>query len=516
MRWLVLLIVDSALMVLATLSALVLRENFEVSAGRLMALLPYLIATAAMALAVFPVAGLNRSVWRFSSFHDYLRVTLAVAAVVAGAVGAGFAYNRLDGVARSLPFLQFLTATAFLSGARVLHKLGHELKQHRKTAAKLLRPETGKSAAQTVLIVGFSRLAEAYLQAVAELAPTQVKIAGLAGGAERQAGRLVATYPVLGRPEDLGAILDKLEVHGVLVDRIVVAADFHALSLEAQEALLMAERARDIALCFLAEDWGLGFKRPRPAEGGQERSAAPAEQIAAPAFEIPAPVLARIAKRRYWAVKRAMDLLGAAVLLLLLFPLILLTALAVAVSLGDPVLFWQQRPGLGGRPFRLYKFRTMRAAHSGCGRRLSDRERVSRLGTALRRLRFDELPQLFNILRGDMSFAGPRPLLPRDQSGAYRTRLLVRPGLTGWAQVIGGRDIAPVDKAALDTWYVCNASFALDLEISLRTLPVLLFGDRVSEVAIKRAWRDLSSGGVPRGQLGFKEENGLRIIRGGV
>src|SRR5208337_5259211 len=104
--------------------------------------------------------------------------------------------------------------------------------------------------------------------------------------------------------------------------------------------------------------------------------------------------------------------------------------------------------------------------------------------------------QLFNILRGEMSFVGPRPLLPRDQPEAYRARLLVRPGLTGWAQVVGGRDISPEDKAALDVWYVRNASLALDIEIAIRTVPVVLFGERISVSLIERAWRDLSESGV--------------------
>ena len=213
-------------------------------------------------------------------------------------------------------------------------------------------------------------------------------------------------------------------------------------------------------------------------------------------FEISPGHLTGIARRRYWTVKRLLDLLGASVLLLLLFPLMLLAALLVAGSVGFPVFFWQQRPGLGGRPFRLYKLRTMRAAHASGGRRLCDRERVSGVGKILRRLRLDELPQLFNILRGDMSFIGPRPLLSQDQSEAYRTRLLVRPGLTGWAQVIGGRDIAPVDKAALDVWYVCNASLALDLEIALRTVPAVLLGEQVYGKFIETAWQELQIRGV--------------------
>jgi hypothetical protein len=110
-----------------------------------------------------------------------------------------------------------------------------------------------------------------------------------------------------------------------------------------------------------------------------------------------------------------------------------------------------------------------------------------------------------------MAIIGPRPLLPCDQPDAYRTRLLVRPGLTGWAQVVGGRDISPEDKAALDVWYVRNASLALDLEIAMRTIPILLRGERISTPLIDRAWRELSEGGILRGDLAYKIGNSLRI-----
>src|SRR5208337_41164 len=154
MRRLVLLMVDSALLLLATLCALVLRENFQVPASRLIAFMPYLLATVTVGLAVFPVAGLNRAVWRFSSAGDHLRVAAAVAATIAGAVGLGFAYDRLDGVARSLPFLQFLTGTAFLTGARVLHRLAHEFRRDRKNAPAFLQAPPEASAETTALIVG--------------------------------------------------------------------------------------------------------------------------------------------------------------------------------------------------------------------------------------------------------------------------------------------------------------------------------------------------------------------------
>ena len=197
------LVADVALMLLATVFALFLRENFEVNPNHFVEFLPYLLATLGIALAVFPVAGLNRSVWRFSSLHDHLVVTAAVAAVVAGAVGFAFLYNRLDGVARSLPFLQFLTCTAFLTGARVSHRLAHEVRRDRKNAPALLQAAAEASAVTTALIVGITRLAEAYLRAAAEFTPGQIKVAGIVEVKERHTGRALAAHRVLGSPEEL-------------------------------------------------------------------------------------------------------------------------------------------------------------------------------------------------------------------------------------------------------------------------------------------------------------------------
>jgi lipopolysaccharide/colanic/teichoic acid biosynthesis glycosyltransferase len=186
-------------------------------------------------------------------------------------------------------------------------------------------------------------------------------------------------------------------------------------------------------------------------------------------------------------------------------PIMAFVAICIAATIGRPFVFWQQRPGLGGRPFRLYKFRTMNAAYTSDGRALSDDERMSRIGNFLRRTRLDELPQLFNIVLGDMSFIGPRPLLPRDQDDAYRARLLLRPGLTGWAQVVGGRAISAEDKAALDVWYVRHASVLLDLKVVLKTIPIVLFGETISRHLIERAWSDLREAGVLRGRIAQME-----------
>ena len=131
-------------------------------------------------------------------------------------------------------------------------------------------------------------------------------------------------------------------------------------------------------------------------------------------------------------------------------------------------------------------------AHDHSGERIPDEERLSAIGRLLRRTRLDELPQIYNILIGEMSFVGPRPLLPVDQSSAFAARLLIRPGLTGWAQVSGGREISARDKAALDVWYVRNASLWLDLKILARTLPMILVSERTDDASVRMAWDELA------------------------
>jgi lipopolysaccharide/colanic/teichoic acid biosynthesis glycosyltransferase len=129
----------------------------------------------------------------------------------------------------------------------------------------------------------------------------------------------------------------------------------------------------------------------------------------------------------------------------------------------------------------------MRASHDRRRVRVPDDQRSSGVGQALRRTRLDELPQLFNVLIGNMSLIGPRPLLPRDQAPEYAARLSVRPGITGWAQVNGGRIISTSDKLILDVWYVQNASFLLDLSIIFRTVKMILFGERINTDAVSQA-----------------------------
>lgn len=181
--------------------------------------------------------------------------------------------------------------------------------------------------------------------------------------------------------------------------------------------------------------------------------------------------------------KRAFDILVSGALLLLGAPLIALLALLIRVKLGSPVLFRQQRPGLGGRPFMMVKFRTMTDARDTEGNLLSDAERLPRFGRLLRSASLDELPELWNVFKGDMSLVGPRPLLMEYlplYSSAQARRHEARPGVTGWAQVNGRNALSWEKKFELDAEYVERQSFALDMKILWLTVKHLLTRDGIS------------------------------------
>lgn len=167
-------------------------------------------------------------------------------------------------------------------------------------------------------------------------------------------------------------------------------------------------------------------------------------------------------------MKRLFDFLVALIVLVALSPALFALAILVRLRLGSPVLFRQQRPGLYGKPFVMIKFRTMIDAVDSHGQPLSDAERLTAFGRWLRATSLDELPELLNVLRGDMSLVGPRPLLMRYlplYSPEQSRRHAVRPGVTGWAQVNGRNALSWDEKFALDVWYVDHRNFALDLRI---------------------------------------------------
>ena len=172
-------------------------------------------------------------------------------------------------------------------------------------------------------------------------------------------------------------------------------------------------------------------------------------------------------------IKRSFDIIFSLTVLIMLSPIFLIIAILVKIKLGGHIFFVQERIGMYNRPFKMYKFRTMRNTKDSSGNLLSDNERLTKFGKTLRSTSLDELPEFFNILRGEMSLIGPRPLLPEYlplYSGEQIKRHNVLPGLTGWAQVNGRNSISWTEKFKLDVWYVENWSLKLDLKIFFLTI----------------------------------------------
>lgn len=183
-------------------------------------------------------------------------------------------------------------------------------------------------------------------------------------------------------------------------------------------------------------------------------------------------------------MKRTLDIILSLLVLSLLSPLFIVISILIWFKMGSPILFKQKRPGLNGRPFILYKFRTMTNSTDKNGRYLSDETRLTSFGSFLRRYSLDEIPQFINVVKGELSLVGPRPLLMEYlplYSKEQSKRHMVKPGITGWAQVNGRNAISWEEKFDLDVWYVNNYSFFLDLKILLLTVIKVIKKEGISQ-----------------------------------
>ncbi|MDR4433209.1 sugar transferase [Bacillus tequilensis] len=188
---------------------------------------------------------------------------------------------------------------------------------------------------------------------------------------------------------------------------------------------------------------------------------------------------------RYLAVKRVMDICFVLIGLAVALPMIAVFSILICLETPGPAIYTQERVGKGGKPFRLYKLRSMKidAEKSGAVWAQKQDPRVTRIGAFIRRTRIDELPQLFNVLKGDMSMIGPRPERPvftekfQNEIPGFAQRLAVKPGLSGWAQVNGGYDMTPKEKLIFDLYYIRNLTFTLEFKIMLKTCKVVWTGD---------------------------------------
>src|SRR5262245_11661898 len=244
----VLLSIDLLLIAAATMFAFILRDNLEISSVRMLAVLPYLLLTLLAAVPVLLFAGLNRTLWRFSSFNDIMRVSIGVVATVLLAMALAFIFNRMENVARSLPILQGLLMLFALVSVRVAMRLRHNARSRAHNV-----PPRGETRREGVLIVGVNAVSELFLRSVEEYAGDRIKVFGILGRSERHRDRLLGDCPILGKPEELEKVIADLEVHGVQIDRIVITTKFNQLTQPAQAILLDLEKSSNIVLDFFAE-----------------------------------------------------------------------------------------------------------------------------------------------------------------------------------------------------------------------------------------------------------------------
>jgi lipopolysaccharide/colanic/teichoic acid biosynthesis glycosyltransferase len=284
------------------------------------------------------------------------------------------------------------------------------------------------------------------------------------------------------------------------VEKVIIAGE----NLVNQAALLELQRVcgmREIDLCFLPRMLGVNVARP----------AAPSASVM-PVRETPSPVLPS-----YFILKRWIDIFAAISLIVLLFPLLLIGSVLALLDVGFPILFWQERLGRNGRSFLIYKFRTLRSPFDQDGNPVLENRRLSAIGRFLRATHIDELPQLLNVLIGEMSLIGPRPLLPVDQPSNSKIRLSVRPGITGWAQVNGGKLISTEEKGRLDEWYIRNASLWMDFYIGLVTLKIAMTnGAASSEESTVDAAQAQSRNVVNWRAFALRRDVGARMPQGSL
>ena len=373
------------------------------------------------------------------------------------AVVTAFLVTRLDWMPRSLPIIHFFVLTSLLLTSRFIR---HWLMQQSQPKHGDIRRKDTKN----IIVLGANRLASLYMQVVETFSLGDQKVIAVLDANPKLRNRMLNGRQIIGTPDDLPSIADEYKIHGVDIHKVVIATDRSELSRTVWDCL---NSAAPMEIEFLAER--IGF--------AQQITSGPSDQTQL-AAALPLELDAIILKRsKYWKVKRLIDVIIASTLLVILMPLIATIAIFVRVWIGSPVIFWQRRVGRNGKPFFIFKFRTLLAPYDEHGRPRTEAKRFSKAGSFLRRTRLDELPQLLNVLRGEMSIIGPRPLLPIDQPPGAGTRLLISPGITGWAQVHGGIFLSQNEKNTLDEYYIRNASFWLDFKILLKTAKVLFAGD---------------------------------------
>lgn len=403
--------------------------------------------SSAFALIAFFAFRLQDGMTRHFSVQEAIDVAEAVLFAQLMTCAVLFTWSRLDGIPRSAPLIHGLVLGAGLIAARLIVRIA--------TGVDETAPAY-QDRHERIILIGSNRMASAFIQLLRAYAPQQEPVIAVLDDDAGMVGRALAGVQILGGPHELEAIVKEFAVHGIKTNKIVIAGEVDLLRPAVLEEVQRICSSQQITLSFLPQMMGLTERKAV--------SATPAVFQQSAIFDV----------RPYFIVKRWIDVIGSLALLVLLSPILLIAAILVRLDVGSPVVFWQERIGWKRRSFLIYKFRTLSAPFDAEGHPTQEGRTASTIGRFLRASRIDELPQLLNVLLGDMSLVGPRPLLPQDQPSDSALRLAVRPGITGWAQINGAKLVTKEEKEQLDEWYIRNASLRVDLKIALRTLLVLM------------------------------------------
>ena len=466
---------------MAPFLAILLRNDFFLNPEEVEGTKVYVAISFLTSVVFFVLFSMQRELRQYTSLSDIIRVSVAVTASVIVTTFIVFVINRHIGVARSVPLIHFLILLFALLGSRAIMRSLHKGRQGESAEFGA----NAKSPQEHVMIVGVNMLAEFYTTAVRKILDDAVEIVGIVSNDISSHGKRLGAHPVLGHVKYLPHFLQEFAVRGINVTKIVVCIPADEIPLESQNVLSRLEKSGHVKVEYI--DNMLGLVKKPDVEDAQLtfHDIIPATPNAEP--ELP------IHLSTYHKVKRGIDLAIVVPMALVSSPIMAALAIINRLGIGNPVLFWQERPGRMGRKFKVYKFRTMLTPYDENGHRIPDELRQTGLTRFVRRTRLDELPQLYNILSGDMSLIGPRPLLPKDQPRGSKARLMIPPGVTGWAQVNGGEALTRNEKLAMDVWYVQHAGVWLDFKIILSTLRVIIKGDQRNDEAVLEAMAELNS-----------------------
>jgi lipopolysaccharide/colanic/teichoic acid biosynthesis glycosyltransferase len=464
---------------------------------------PYVLMSCAVTALVTAGFRLGDILPRYFSFSDAVRVAKAASLSVLLSGTAAFFLVRLDNIPRPTLVSQWLLLMLLLITGRAAGR--HIRRRWRPEQRDELEPGRASheaSAAQNAIVVGAFPMTSTFLRLVEESPQSNIKVVLVLDPRPKYIGRTIAGYVIGGTPQQLESLLDEYGVHGISIDRIFIAAPRDRMRTEDTEHVFDVCGRRGVHCGYIADMLSgidplraSAFDLTADAEAGARQLNLPGIQTWIGERRRPQGAnLVSPVEGRYLSVRRTFEILIVLLSSIVIVPLSILMAAVVLVGIGRPIMFWQQRIGRFGRAFPVYKFRTLKAPFDATGRRLADHDRLNLCGRFIRATRLDELPQLYNVLLGNMSLIGPRPLLPIDLPKGDDTRLAIRPGLTGWAQVNGGKLLSIEEKNDLDKYYISNVSLKLDAQIILKTFGTLVHGDQMGSASTARLLAQTAAG----------------------